>query len=126
MQRDFNNLPDQGEEDEEDTDEHPGRDGRHSLHVGGVGGDDVEDIDEHEEEGDEHRHAAGDHLGGDQEANLDWKMYISKLSNDPAVQNLPKRRPQKGQRAGSRCRGTSACFSSGASQYLGNVAKHIS
>ena len=123
MQRDFNNLPDQGEEDEEDTDEHPGRDGRHSLHVGGVAGDDVEDVDEHEEEGDEHRHAAGDHLGGDQEANLDSGVRKCPLASCQSVKNLPKRRPQKGQRAGSRCRGTSACFSSGASQYLGNVAK---
>ena len=47
--------------------QHPGGDGRHALHVGGVGGDHVEDVGEHEEEGDEHRHPAGDHLGGDEE-----------------------------------------------------------
>ena len=76
MQKNFNNLPDQGEEDEEDTDKHPGCNGRHSLHVGGVARYNVEDVDEHEEEGDEHRHAARDHLGGDQETNLDSKMYI--------------------------------------------------
>ena len=47
---------------------HPGGDGCHALHVGGVWCHDVEDVDEHEEEGDEHRHPAGHHLGGDQEA----------------------------------------------------------
>ena len=62
-------VAEESPKDKEDADQHPGADGGHALHVGGVGCHDVEDVDEHEEEGDEHRHSAGDHLGGNEEAN---------------------------------------------------------
>ena len=55
-------------EDKEDTDQHPGGDSSHSLDIGRVGRDHVEDVGEHEEKSDEHRHPAGDNIGGDEEA----------------------------------------------------------
>ena len=61
-------VAEQSPEDKEDADQHPGADGSHALHVGRIGCHDVKDVDEHEEEGDEHRHPAGDHLRGDEEA----------------------------------------------------------